>query len=241
MPFARASGLCAAESWDRTPILADAHGRSCRPLGTENDIAASFDNFRRPKVLRDQRSDLIRLPGHEVKPAFRTQQYLRFVDKELGNGALSVVRRIGQHHIKGVRRQLAHLPPAPLSSSFGAGETEFAIYLDESWPSEDQDTGFHDYDLSYGAVTVVDGELIEERLRLGGTPERNRYTAGQTFSVSVSDIHCVSQNGTVPAVSLHAYSPPLRRMSAYVVEPCGKLRRESISYAEELRPLGAGS
>src|SRR4051812_33704030 len=104
-----------------------------------------------------------------------------------------------------------------------------------------QDTGFHDHDLSYGAVTVVDGELIEERLRLGGTPERNRYAAGQTFSVSASDIHRVSQNGTVPAVSLHAYSPPLWRMGAYVVEPCGKLRRESISYAEELRPLGAGS
>jgi hypothetical protein len=38
-------------------------------------------------------------------------------------------------------------------------------------------------------------------------------------------------------VSIHAYSPPLWRMGAYAVDPDGTLRRTSISYAEELRPL----
>jgi hypothetical protein len=38
-------------------------------------------------------------------------------------------------------------------------------------------------------------------------------------------------------VTIHAYSPPLWRMGAYVIEPGGALRRESLSYAEELRPL----
>ena len=40
-----------------------------------------------------------------------------------------------------------------------------------------------------------------------------------------------------PAVSIHAYSPPLWRMRAYAIEPDGTLRRTSISYAEELRPI----
>jgi len=44
---------------------------------------------------------------------------------------------------------------------------------------------------------------------------------------------------TGPAVTLHVYSPPLWRMGAYVVEEGGALRRQSLSYAEELRPLAA--
>jgi predicted metal-dependent enzyme (double-stranded beta helix superfamily) len=103
-----------------------------------------------------------------------------------------------------------------------------------------QDTGFHDHDPPYGAVTVIGGELGEERLTLGGEPARNRFCAGDACSVSASDIHRVIHEGSTPAVSLHAYSPPLWRMGAYVIEADGKLSRESISYAEELRPLEAG-
>ena len=47
------------------------------------------------------------------------------------------------------------------------------------------------------------------------------------------------QDSAAPAVSIHAYSPPLWRMGAYSVAPDGTLRRESISYAEELRPVVA--
>ena len=43
--------------------------------------------------------------------------------------------------------------------------------------------------------------------------------------------------GDVPAVTIHAYSPPLWRMGAYEVAESGELRRHSVSYAEELRPL----
>ena len=45
------------------------------------------------------------------------------------------------------------------------------------------------------------------------------------------------QDREAPAVSIHAYSPPLWRMGTYVVAPDGTLRRRSISYAEELRPV----
>jgi hypothetical protein len=46
------------------------------------------------------------------------------------------------------------------------------------------------------------------------------------------------QDSDAPAVSIHAYSPPLWRMGTYTTGADGTLRRESISYAEELRPAG---
>jgi hypothetical protein len=103
------------------------------------------------------------------------------------------------------------------------------------------DTGFHDHDVSQGAVAVVEGELVEERLRLGGEPDEIRHGAGQTFDFDASHVHRMRQDSDVPAVSIHAYSPPLWRMGAYVVGPNGTLRRESISYAEELRPVEAAA
>ena len=45
------------------------------------------------------------------------------------------------------------------------------------------------------------------------------------------------QDAATAAVSIHAYSPPLWRMGTYEVEPDGTLRRRSVSYAEELRPV----
>ena len=104
-----------------------------------------------------------------------------------------------------------------------------------SWMSG-HDTGFHDHDLSRGAVAVVEGEVVEERLALGGAPRAHRHRAGDVFDFDASHVHRMRQDSDASAVSIHAYSPPLWRMGAYVVEPDGTLRRESISYAEELRP-----
>ena len=103
--------------------------------------------------------------------------------------------------------------------------------------SDGHDTGFHDHDLSAGAVAVTAGALREERLALGGPPASRTYTAGEAFAFTAADIHRVRHAGDVAAVSLHAYSPPLWRMGAYEITAGGGLRRHSISYAEELRPL----
>jgi predicted metal-dependent enzyme (double-stranded beta helix superfamily) len=103
----------------------------------------------------------------------------------------------------------------------------------------DQDTGFHDHDVSSGAVAVARGKIREERLRVGAPPVSRVYSAGDLFGFQASDIHRVAHAGTAPAVTIHVYSPPLWRMGAYLVEPGGTLRRESLSYAEELRPLAA--
>jgi predicted metal-dependent enzyme (double-stranded beta helix superfamily) len=102
---------------------------------------------------------------------------------------------------------------------------------------DDQDTGFHDHDVSSGAVAVVSGAVREQRLRIDGAPHDRGFAAGQTFHFSPADIHRVLHAGSAPAVTLHVYSPPLARMGAYVVDEQGVLARHPVSSSEELRPL----
>ena len=101
----------------------------------------------------------------------------------------------------------------------------------------DHDTGFHDHDRSSGGVAVASGEVREDRLSLSG-PRSRVVGAGQAFDFASSDIHRVLHAGSEPAITIHAYSPPLSRMGAYETTPTGELQRHSISYEEELRPLG---
>ena len=84
---------------------------------------------------------------------------------------------------------------------------------------------------------MVAGEVAEDRLALGGPPVTRTFECGEAFHFSAADIHRVRHTGTGPAVTIHAYSPPLWRMGAYEILPGGELRRHSLSYAEELRPL----
>jgi predicted metal-dependent enzyme (double-stranded beta helix superfamily) len=100
----------------------------------------------------------------------------------------------------------------------------------------DHDTGFHDHDQSAGAVAVVCGAVREERLTLNGGGRGRVYRSGEAFSFSAMDIHRVRHAGSTPAVTLHAYSPPLQRMGAYVIGEDGVLARRGMSPDEELRP-----
>jgi predicted metal-dependent enzyme (double-stranded beta helix superfamily) len=102
---------------------------------------------------------------------------------------------------------------------------------------EDHDTGFHDHDISCGAVAVVSGQVREERLALDRPPTARLMGTGQSFSFSAADIHRVRHAGSAPAVTLHAYSPPLLSMGAYVVSEDGRLERRTIPSSKELRPL----
>jgi predicted metal-dependent enzyme (double-stranded beta helix superfamily) len=108
--------------------------------------------------------------------------------------------------------------------------------------SRDHDTGFHDHDLSAGAVAVARGAVREERLVLGRSvdePIARVARAGSSFAFGASDIHRVLHAGEGPAVTIHAYSPPLVRMGSYSVETSGQLRRFAVSYEEELKPTTA--
>jgi hypothetical protein len=98
------------------------------------------------------------------------------------------------------------------------------------------DTGWHDHDISSGAVAVVAGELVENNLVIGTEGSETRVGAGYAFAFGPDHIHRLNgaQRGTV---SVHAYSPPLWRMGQYALSDSGVLRRVSVSYADELRPL----
>jgi quercetin dioxygenase-like cupin family protein len=101
--------------------------------------------------------------------------------------------------------------------------------------SEDQDTGFHDHDESAAAITVISGRVREERLRLGTTPSCHEAEAGTTFALPATAIHRVLHAGAGPAVTIHAYSPPLTKSGAYRVGADGELERESLPLEQELR------
>jgi predicted metal-dependent enzyme (double-stranded beta helix superfamily) len=98
------------------------------------------------------------------------------------------------------------------------------------------DTGWHDHDTSAGAVAVTQGELIEHNLAIGSASIEVSVPAGQSYSFGPDHIHRMT--GTeADSVSIHVYSPPLWRMGQYAISSTGVLRRTSVSYADELRPI----
>jgi hypothetical protein len=103
------------------------------------------------------------------------------------------------------------------------------------WHPEN-DTGWHDHDMSSGAVLVVHGALEESVLRIGGAESCRTHEARSGFSFAPTHIHRLSCR-VDRTVSIHAYSPPLWRLGQYTIGPNGTLLRMSVSYADELRPI----
>jgi hypothetical protein len=101
--------------------------------------------------------------------------------------------------------------------------------------SDDQDTGFHDHDDSAGGIAVIAGRVREERLAMGSPPLTRELSAGECFNVPANAIHRVLHAGARPAITIHAYSPPLTRMGSYRIGAGGELEREALSYEQELR------
>jgi quercetin dioxygenase-like cupin family protein len=104
--------------------------------------------------------------------------------------------------------------------------------------SAGSDTGWHDHDISSGAVRVLRGELMESKPRIGGVHARTTVTEGCSLSFGPDHIHRLTDEAD-QAVSLHAYSPPLWRLGQYSIDDGGVMRRVSVCYADELRPLDA--
>lgn len=98
------------------------------------------------------------------------------------------------------------------------------------------DTGWHDHDISSGAVAVTQGTLTEHNLTVGAPSMSTDVTEGLVFAFGPDHIHRLTGRDA-GSVSIHAYSPPLWRMGQYTVSHNGMLRRRSVSYADELRPL----
>jgi hypothetical protein len=117
-------------------------------------------------------------------------------------------------------------------------DTDIDVWL-LCWDTTD-DTGWHDHDTSAGAVAVTHGAVVENVPRLGGEAQGRTVPEGRAFAFGPDHIHRMV--GAVDgSISLHAYSPPLWRMGQYSISPTGVMRRYSVSYADELRPLEDGS
>jgi cysteine dioxygenase type I len=107
---------------------------------------------------------------------------------------------------------------------------------------ESQDTGYHDHDVSAGAVYVVEGNLCEDyfyRDEAGWIVVKTRERpAGSAFDFDSSSIHGLRHvPGEPAATSIHVYSPALWRMGYYEPGETG-LRRTSITYADEMESGG---
>jgi rhodanese-related sulfurtransferase/mannose-6-phosphate isomerase-like protein (cupin superfamily) len=98
-----------------------------------------------------------------------------------------------------------------------------------------QSTGFHDHGESSGAFAVATGILEEHR------PGEQTLVIhpGKWRAFGPDYAHDVRNASHGPAVSIHAYSPPLSEMNEYELDESGLIRRErSSERTESLRQQG---
>ena len=84
-----------------------------------------------------------------------------------------------------------------------------------------QGTPLHDHGGSAGAFAVVRGALTEDTVGgpVGAVREvPTELSAGRVRPFGPHHVHRVTNRGTLPAVSVHAYTPGLRSMSTYALE-----------------------
>jgi predicted metal-dependent enzyme (double-stranded beta helix superfamily) len=85
-----------------------------------------------------------------------------------------------------------------------------------------QRTGFHDHGDACGAFAVARGELRESLAARDRSRVRHRTAgAGSVTSFGGQHLHEVSNASAAPAVSVHAYSPPLAAMRRYELTDSG--------------------
>lgn len=85
-----------------------------------------------------------------------------------------------------------------------------------------QHTGFHDHGDAGGAFAVARGELRESLATRGRCDVRHRAAAsGSVTSFGSRHLHDVSNVAAEPAISVHAYSPPLTAMRRYEMTASG--------------------
>ena len=73
------------------------------------------------------------------------------------------------------------------------------------------------------------GAVREERLVLRDAPVSNVHREGELVTVPAGDIDRVAHAAGSPAITIHAYSPPLGQVGTYLVDNDGRLRRLSTS------------
>lgn len=104
--------------------------------------------------------------------------------------------------------------------------------------SPGHDTGFHDHDVSSAGVAVARGAIVDERLTIHGAPISRRLDPDGGATIEPTEIHRMHHPGGEPAVSVHAYSPPLARTGAYEIAEDGRLLRHAQPGEDALVPAG---
>jgi hypothetical protein len=103
---------------------------------------------------------------------------------------------------------------------YGRPDASYEVWLLSWLPG--QQTGFHDHGDAAGAFAVAEGELLERTARIGETVvAARRVRAGLVRSFGRDYLHDVQNVSARPAVSVHAYSPPLSLMRRYEMTPSG--------------------
>ncbi|MBW0104129.1 cysteine dioxygenase family protein [Pseudonocardia sp. KRD291] len=110
-----------------------------------------------------------------------------------------------------------------------------------SWATE-QIAELHDHAGSLGAMTVVSGALTERRWTATGGLRTRTLRAERGAGFPLGHVHDVANPAREPAVSVHAYSPPLSAMSYYDVEnvPGGAGQQRLRRLRTELVEAGQG-
>jgi len=92
--------------------------------------------------------------------------------------------------------------------------TDYEVWLLSWLPG--QATGFHDHGDAAGAFALALGSLQERTAAVGRTGVRSRVlSAPSVRTFGSAHLHDVRNVSAGPAVSVHAYSPPLTEMTRY--------------------------
>jgi mannose-6-phosphate isomerase-like protein (cupin superfamily) len=94
----------------------------------------------------------------------------------------------------------------------------------------DTGTDLHDHGESAGAFTVVSGLLEEVRPDgVDGSLVVTRLHPGEIRQIERGAVHDVRSPSRTPAISIHAYSPPLREMTFYEQRESGPTPTRTVS------------
>lgn len=146
------------------------------------------------------------LPGAPLSPT-QLLQYVRFVAEEVRGGQYLVGFDSAQRWHQRLYR-----------------DRRVDLWLISWLPS--QGTELHDHGGSAGAFTVLAGTLTETVAPPGHRALLRRdRPAGTGVSFGPHHVHDVGNLAGSPAVSVHAYSPPLTSMTFFDLDPAGSLRR----------------
>ncbi len=100
------------------------------------------------------------------------------------------------------------------------------VWLISWW--EGQHTAVHDHCGAAGALAVVGGVLQETLWRPAQAAASRLLPSGSVLTVPVETIHRVGNVFTLPATSIHAYSPPGQGMTEYPLSAPAPVRHRPL-------------